>query len=61
MQRLSHGRVSDVAKAFGQDVDTVRAAMQSDGLRVEDSSETLQDLARRNQQSPYAVLAYFTK
>ena len=61
VQRLSHGRVSDVAKAFGQDVGTVLAAMQSDGLRVEDSGETLQDLAHRNQKSPEAVLAYFAK
>ena len=61
MQKLSHGRVSDVAKAFGQDVDTVLASMQSDGLRVGGSGETLQDLAHQNQKSPEAILAYFAK
>jgi hypothetical protein len=59
--KLSKASANDLAKVFGKDVNTVFAAMKSDGLRVGDSGETAQELARDNKTSPEWIVSYFEK
>jgi hypothetical protein len=46
---------------LGKDVATVNAAMKADGLQVQGSDETVQELARNNNKPPEAILNYFMK
>jgi hypothetical protein len=61
IHKLSQGSATDVAKAFGKDVNVVFASMRNDGLQVDNQQETVQQLARENQKSPDRILAYFAR
>jgi hypothetical protein len=61
VRKLSHGKTSDVAAAFGQDVNRVVSSMQNDGIQVASADETIEALARENNRPPEALLAYFVK
>lgn len=57
--QLSHGRTVDVAKALGQDTDSVMAAMKQDGIKVQNSDETLETIANANGKPLGMILRYF--
>jgi hypothetical protein len=61
VRKLSQAHAGDVARSLGKDVATVNAAMKADGLQVQGSDETVQELARNNNKPPEAILNYFMK
>jgi hypothetical protein len=59
--KLSLGKSTDVAQAFGKDLGTITSAMALDGVHIKNPSQTIGSIAQDNHKSPDFVLAYFIK
>ena len=59
VHKLLPGRATDIAKAFGKDVNTILASMTSDGVRVTGPEETIEAIGRDNKRRPESILLYF--
>ena len=60
IHKLSQASAANIATVFGKDINTVLASMKRDGLHVEGSDESVEQLARANQKPPEGILTYFT-
>ncbi len=57
MQRLAAMSPYEMAQQSGQPVDRIVAALTNDGIQVDDPTDSLLEIAERNQCEPDAVLA----
>lgn len=61
VRKLTKSKTADLAKVFGKDSSAIAASMQKDGLQVEGSDETVEEVAHANKTSPDRILMYFVQ
>ncbi len=61
VNRLLHAKAGHLATAFNKNINSVLTLMKNDGLQVDSTDETIEQLALENQRSPEGILSYFIK
>lgn len=59
--KLSDAKPTDLAKVFGKDISTVSAKMNQDHVEVQNSEQSLKQIAQANGKEPQALLGYFLR